>query len=80
MAWAYAELSKAASKRGGPLALRLFDTGRGMIIGGALASAAIAGTVAHDKRSKRRAAAAEAAAESATEAPAPGDARATEQS
>ncbi|MGX1886285.1 hypothetical protein [Streptomyces sp. NPDC055287] len=40
-----------------------------------VASAAIAGTLAHDKRSKRRAAAAAAeAAPAATGAPAPGDA------
>ncbi|WP_019435824.1 hypothetical protein [Streptomyces sp. AA0539] len=60
MAWAYAELTKEASRRGGPLALRYFYTGQGVIIGGAVASAALAGALAHDKRSKRRAAAAAA--------------------
>ncbi|MEV6400810.1 hypothetical protein AB0M39_39565 [Streptomyces sp. NPDC051907] len=76
MAWAYAELAKEASRRGGPLALRRFYTGQGVVIGGVVASAAIAGTLAHDKRSKRRAAAAAAAeaAPAATGAPAPGDA------
>ncbi|MGW5172555.1 hypothetical protein ACWEQ1_34960 [Streptomyces nodosus] len=75
MAWAYAELAKEASRRGGPLALRCFYTGQGVIIGGVVASAAIAGTLTHDKRSKRRAAAAAAeAAPAATGAPAAGDA------
>jgi len=68
MAWAYAELSKEASKRGGPLALRCFHTGQGIIIGVVIASASIAGTVAHDKWSKRRAAAAEPSPETTTEA------------
>ncbi|WP_217254061.1 hypothetical protein [Streptomyces sp. AC602_WCS936] len=54
MAWAYAELAKEAAKRGGPTALRAFYTGRGIIIGGAVTSAPIAGTVAYDKWSKRR--------------------------
>ncbi|THA54244.1 hypothetical protein [Streptomyces sp. A1136] len=76
MAWAYAELAKEAAKRGGPAALRAFYTGRGVIIGSALTGAAIAGTVAHDKWSKRRAAtaAAEPAPETTTKTPAPGDA------
>ncbi|MFB7575728.1 hypothetical protein [Streptomyces sp. NPDC056165] len=79
MAWDYAELAKEAAKRGGPLALRYFYTGRGVIIGGAVTGATIAGTVAYDRWSKRRAAArAEAAPETTTEAasserpPAPG--------
>ncbi|KUJ37539.1 hypothetical protein ADL25_27995 [Streptomyces sp. NRRL F-5122] len=77
MAWDYAELAKEASKRGGPLALKCFYTGRGVIIGSVITAATIAGTVAHDKRSKRRAAVAETSAEST---PAPGDAPATARS
>ncbi|MCX4486613.1 hypothetical protein OG890_22200 [Streptomyces anulatus] len=73
MAWVYAELAKEAANRGGPVALRYFYRGQGFILGGVLASAAIAGTVAHDKWSKRRAAD-EAALESATETPTPGGA------
>ncbi|MFD6152236.1 hypothetical protein [Streptomyces sp. NPDC060243] len=82
MAWAYAELAKEAAKRGGPTALRAFYTGRGIIIGGAITSASIAGTVAYDKWSKRRtaaaaaaAAAAETASDATTEPPAAGDTR-----
>ncbi|WP_327744054.1 hypothetical protein OHO28_21845 [Streptomyces europaeiscabiei] len=78
MAWAYAELAKEAAKRGGPTALRAFYTGRGIIIGGAITSASIAGTVAYDKWSKRRtaaAAAAETASDATTETPAAGDTR-----
>ncbi|MFJ8142658.1 hypothetical protein [Streptomyces sp. NPDC096013] len=56
-------MTKEAAKRGGPAALRYFYLGQGVIIGGALTSSAIAGTVAYDKWSKRR-----AAAETATEA------------
>jgi uncharacterized membrane protein YebE (DUF533 family) len=80
MAWAYAELAKEAAKRGGPVALRNFYRGQGVIIGGVITGGAIAGTVAYDKRSKRRAAA-EAAPETTTEAassehpPAPGPAQ-----
>ncbi|MFH9400595.1 hypothetical protein [Streptomyces sp. NPDC017638] len=70
MAWAYAELAKEAAKRGGPLALRYFYRGQGIIIGSALTGGAIAGTVAYDKWSKRRAAAAEPVAESTAETPA----------
>ncbi|AQU68738.1 hypothetical protein [Streptomyces niveus] len=76
MAWAYAELAKEAAKRGGPTALRAFYTGRGIIIGGAITSASIAGTVAYDKWSKRRtAAAAETASDATTETPAAGGTR-----
>ena len=76
MAWAYAELAKEAAKRGGPTALRAFYTGRGIIIGGAITSASIAGTVAYDKWSKRRTAAAvETASDATTETPAAGDTR-----
>ncbi|MFB7220259.1 hypothetical protein [Streptomyces sp. NPDC056227] len=81
MAWAYAELAKEAAKRGGPVALRYFYRGQGVIIGGAITGGAIAGTVAYDKWSKRRAVAAEAAPETTTEAasserpPAPGPAQ-----
>ncbi|MFE9847897.1 hypothetical protein ACFYPN_03640 [Streptomyces sp. NPDC005576] len=76
MAWAYAELAKEAAKRGGPTALRAFYTGRGIIIGGAITSASIAGTVAYDKWSKRRsAAAAERASDVTAETPAAGDTR-----
>lgn len=77
MAWDYAELSKEAAKRGGPVALRYFYRSQGVIIGGVITGGAIAGTVAHDKWSKRRAAA-EAAPETTTDAatavrpPAPG--------
>ncbi|MGW0512404.1 hypothetical protein ACWC4C_44015 [Streptomyces olivaceoviridis] len=80
MAWAYAELAKEAAKRGGPLALRCFYLGQGVLIGSVLTGGAIAGTVAYDKRSKRRAAAAEPVAESTTEAPARGDAQETRHS
>ncbi|PJE95920.1 hypothetical protein CUT44_19085 [Streptomyces carminius] len=76
MAWAYAELAKEAAKRGGPTALRAFYTRRGIIIGGAITSASIAGTVAYDKWSKRRTAAtAETASDATTETPPAGDTR-----
>jgi hypothetical protein len=78
MAWAYAELAKEAAKRGGPLGLRCFYLGRGVMIGSVLTGGAIAGTVAYDKWSKRRAAAAaEPVGESTTEAPARCDAQET---
>lgn len=77
MAWDYAALAKEASKRGGPLALKCFYTGQGVIIGSVITAATIAGTVAHDKRGKRRAAAAAAAEASAESTPTPGDAPAT---
>ncbi|WP_109006250.1 hypothetical protein [Streptomyces rishiriensis] len=81
MAWAYAELSKEAAKRGGPVALRYFYRSQGVIIGGVLTGGAIAGTVAHDKWSKRRAAAAaEPVGKSTKEAPARGDAQETRHS
>lgn len=79
MAWIYAELTREAAKRGGPVALRYYYRGQGVILGGILASAAIAGTVAHDKWNRRRAAA-ESAPASTTEAPTPGGAPATAQS
>lgn len=75
------ELAKEAAKRGGPVALRCFYCGQGVIIGSALTGGAIAGTVAYDKWSKRRAAAAaEPVGESTTEASARGDAQETRQS
>lgn len=72
MAWPYAVLAKEASKRGGPLALRLFYLGQGILIGSALTGGAIAGTVAYDRWSKRRAAAPVGA--NTTKAPDCGDA------
>ncbi|MFC8332747.1 hypothetical protein [Streptomyces olivaceus] len=67
-AWAYSELSKEASDRGGPLALRYFHRGQGAIIGAAVTGAAIAGTMAYDRWSKRR------TSQTTTATPTPGDA------
>ncbi|MFI6063064.1 hypothetical protein [Streptomyces sp. NPDC051286] len=71
MTWIYAELTKEAGKRGGPVALRYFYRGQGVILGAAVTGASVAGTVLYSKWSARRAAA-ESAPESNTGTPAPG--------
>ncbi|KMS87951.1 MULTISPECIES: hypothetical protein [Streptomyces] len=78
MTWVYSELTKEAGKRGGPYALRYFHRGQGVVIGAALAGAALAGILFHDKWRARRAAA--PTYESTTAAPAPDDAPAIEHS
>ncbi|MFB7496076.1 hypothetical protein ACFC09_15515 [Streptomyces sp. NPDC056161] len=75
MAWAYAELSKEAAKRGGPVGLRCFYTGQGVIIGVTIGSASVAGTLLYEKWRARRAAAVELAHEDTTGTPVPGSAR-----
>ncbi len=75
--WNYAELATEASKRGGPVALRYFYRGQGVVIGGVLTGAAVAGTLLYDKWRARRTDAAEPAHESTTDVSSPGDAPAT---
>ncbi|MFE6103207.1 hypothetical protein ACFVQ4_25065 [Streptomyces laurentii] len=69
MTWDYAELSKEASRRGGPDALRLALRGEGVIICAAVAGAAVGGIRVYKTwRARRAAAAAEAEPENTTAA------------